>query len=228
MEKPLSPKEEKELLRILDMAEVTAIGFASGYQVYTKFMESCIHLMQQIRMGGMVSTISGPALMDARRDIVEGFLDDTACKYLLMLDTDMEFSAQDVLTALSHMAYSKSDPCVSGLYVDSSGFPVAGNFVADGGYKPLAHPPTGPTPVDAVGCGFLVIPRWVLESIPRGTWFDHTVLPPNDLGYSKVLGEDVSFCKRASSVGARILLDPSIYLAHLKVRRLYPDGTNTP
>ena len=160
----LSPEEEVELERILDIAEVTAIGFASGYTVYTKFMESVIHLMQQVKIGAMVSTISGPAMMDARRDIVEGFLNDTACQYLLMLDTDIEFSVSDVLTALSHVSYSKSDPVVSGLYVDSAGFRVAGNFNPDGGYQPLAEPPTSPTAVDCAGCGFVLIPRTVLES----------------------------------------------------------------
>ncbi len=224
----MTPEEEVELTRILDIAEVTAIGFASGYTVYTKFMESVIHLMQQVKIGAMVSTISGPAMMDARRDIVEGFLDDTACQYLLMVDTDIEFSVQDVLTILSHVSYSETDPVVSGLYVDSSGYPVAGNFNSAGGYQPLDKRPTAPTAVDCAGCGFLLIPRRVLEALPRESWFDHIVLPANDNGYHKVLGEDISFCKRIKDLGFKLLLDPDIYLAHLKVRRMYPDGTNTP
>lgn len=201
-----------------------AVGFCSGYQVYTKFLECLIALVQtHPRVGWVVSTISGPAMMDARRDVVMGFLKDTPAKYLLMVDTDIIFNPSD----LDLLFKVLPEPGVaSGLYVDSNGYPVAGYFKPDGGYSPLPSPaPVDPLRVDAVGAGFLLIPREVLENLPGGPTqaFDHLVGPTG-----RVLGEDVSFCRRLAEAKVPIFLHPEVFLGHLKVRQLYPDGSTLP
>ncbi len=229
----------------------TALGFCAGYQVYTKFLESVVHVFQtQTRIGWLISTISGPAMMDARRDIMRGFIEDTTADYLMMVDADIEFYPGDIQDLYQHL----EDPEVgmaSGVYVDSNGYAVAGDFDDDPGkgYSPLRKPPVGPSVVDAVGAGFVLIKRSLFEgsnaiNSPANsgdvkpklnylTAFDHIVLPATTLDHNsreihKVLGEDVSFCRRLKEAGYKIILDPDVFLGHLKVRRLYPDGRTLP
>lgn len=162
-------------------------------------------------------------MMDARRDVVTGFLKDTPADYLLMVDSDMEFYPEDLRRLYECFSQDPSVGAASGLYVDSNGYPVAGSLRPDGGYLPLETPPAEATPVDIAGAGFLLIKREVFRSITPEKAFNHVTHPSG-----KVLGEDVSFCTRLKDAGYKLMLDPQVFLGHLKVRRLYPDGRSLP
>lgn len=173
-------------------------------------------------VGRVIIEPSGPYLDDARNIVVQDFLRDTRLEYLLFVDSDIMFSVDDIID-IHAFASSHPGPCiVSGSYrTERNGsYVVAGNRTTDGMLVLMMleefQTLTGPTQVDGVGAGFLLIPRELLIEM-RDTygspcpWFDE---PIDEYGVH--LGEDYGFCDRVTKLGYPIYLLPDIRLTHVK------------
>lgn len=134
---------------------------------------------------------------------------------LLWIDSDISFTAEDVLTA-----YRSKHAAVSGAYLTSKGDVAA--------YKELLGPGltmeyvkqlSSPEEVASAGMGFFCLKSGVVESLSR-PWFQQ-VTTEVSLGNKTVdfpiFGEDISFCKRLTDAGHKIFLDPTIKLVHQKL-----------
>ena len=112
-----------------------AVGFVSGMEVSLPFFASVVALFKKEPVE-LLSVLSGPLLHRARNELVVMYLRDTTSPTLLMVDSDIEFSGEDVDTIMAH-----DEPVVSGVYPQANG-----EVITD-------------------GCGFLRIDRRVLEAI---------------------------------------------------------------
>ena len=176
---------------------------------------------------------SGPLLSHARNQMVQAFLDGT-CEWFFTMDDDMVFGP-DALARLMDLADPVERPIVSGLYFGGgkSALITPHVFVveqdADGNRytaKRTGFPWDQPFDCDAVGAGFMVVHRTVLERmgevmkpVTAYPWFQETeMLVANDDGTRTRMGvgEDVTFCIRARMLGASIWVDPRMYLGHSK------------
>lgn len=177
----------------------------------------------QVRCGAL-------GLIDARNQIAAAFLASDN-EWLLVIDADMGF-APDALYRLLEAAHPEKRPVVGGLCF------VARQFTEDGlqGYRvrpmptlmdfredangtpqfmsmPL-YPVNKVVPVAATGSAFILIHRSVFERIAERygpTWYDRT--PGAD---GKLLGEDVSFCVRAQSLGIPVFVHTGVRTTHYK------------
>jgi hypothetical protein len=113
-----------------------AIGFVSGLEITVPFFNSVLQAVVRDHCG-VVSVLSGPVLHRARNQLAEMFLNGQGgdCDRLLMVDSDIVFTLDDVDAILAH-----DEPVVSGVY-------------------------QGPEGVVEQGCGFLLIHRKVLEEL---------------------------------------------------------------
>lgn len=172
-----------------------------------------------LRAGGILSVF--------RNQLTKWFLDKTNAEYLLFIDSDIEYTKDDVYKLVDQCSYSK--PVVTGCY------PIA----ADEGHvvcvyslvqikneismAPWKHlPPKLPqqTTLSADGCGagFLLIHRSLLVQMQRlygPVWFDL-------FNIGKVpFGEDLSFCYRVRQMGFPIHVHPDVRVGHLKTSKLW-------
>ncbi|MBM4407835.1 MAG: glycosyltransferase family 2 protein [Chloroflexi bacterium] len=176
---------------------------------------------------------SGPLLSHARNQMVQAFLAGD-CEWWFTMDDDMIFHP-DALDQLMALADADERPIVSGLYFGGGRsalitphiFVIAqdseGNYFTE---KRTGFPWDMPFDCDAVGAGFMLVHRSVLERmgevyVPKTAypWFQETEVSFVDDGGTRHhmgIGEDVTFCIRARTLGYRIWVDPRIYLGHSK------------
>lgn len=177
------------------------LAYCHPGSVRHEFMESVLQLLSSERKFelAITSAYSGPLLSKTRNLLAERFLEHPNFTHLLMADTDMQFTPQDVQSLLD-----ADKPIVGALYygLDNTThepFPTA--LVFEGGhYKPMKKAPNrGCKRVDAVGMGLTLIKREVIEALEP----DHTQLWPfaEAVLSGIAVGEDVTFCLRAREKG---------------------------
>ena len=168
-------------------------------------------------------------LVAGRNDTVARFLDGTG-DWLFWIDSDMGFAA-DSLERLLAVADAKDRPIVGGLCFASKEF--AGDGM--GGYRVRPRPTifnwtqhkgkrvflgvnhyqvNRLLRCDATGSAFVLIHRSVLEKI-RGeygaSWYERARAADGTL-----MGEDISFCMRAGSLGFPVHVHTGIRASHHK------------
>ena len=170
-------------------------------------------------------------LVEARNMVAAEFLAGDS-EWLLSIDSDMGFSP-DALDRLLEVADPQTCPIVGGLCFAQKevGGDGAGGFRCEprvtifDWVKPAEDLPATFTgrrhyPVNTVvqcagtGMAFLLIHRSILQRIQAehgDTWF--TRVPGSD---GKLLGEDISFCLRAGTLGAPIHVHTGVKVTHLK------------
>lgn len=184
------------------------LGWVSGDLVHVDWMACVLHARLPV-----ISAQGGPFLSQTRGAMVSGFLTSYPDKdYLLITDTDMVFTNDDIAILRSHDA-----DLAGGVYL-ISGDPrkvCAGTW--DEGA--LAFAPAGfVKEVDFIGTGFLMVHRRVFEKIGE-KWFDYMYDPARP---DVMIGEDLSFCHRVQDAGFKILLDTNVQLGHRKLTTLRP------
>lgn len=123
------------------------------------------------------------------------------CSHLLFIDSDMGWEPPAVRQLLAHGV-----DLVGGIYQTR----------VTGGAYCLANPRRSDRPnlleVDALGCGFFLIARPVLERLTEA-WGRHHLFAFAVDG-NGVVGEDFTFCGKARGLGFKVYADPLIRLRH--------------
>lgn len=177
--------------------------------------------------------VHGPYLDDARNKVVEKFL-QSPCSHLLFVDSDIEFTIDDIHILTTAMANLDDGECVVG------GVYYSGSIVApkapvvydadmtltavDGGpftqldYEDPRILSGQPFLTGCVGTGFMLIPRTVLDKMipeynyPQPWFAEETV---NDTH----MGEDMTFCLRLAAMGIHTYAVPAVTIKHFKTSR---------
>jgi hypothetical protein len=206
------------------------VYYLSPGQVEHEFCQSLLEmsiydLMTSRHLAGVFGVRSGALLAAARNSVAAQFLEADAADWLLFIDSDMVFE-RDSLEHLFKHADPKHCPIISGLcfgldFVEGP-FPVVYTLV-DTPDGPMTHRPskldrdTGLMKVDGTGTAFLMIHKSVLEAMrDRGfskayPWFQET-----ELGGGHPVGEDITFCLRARTLGYPIVVNLDLRIGHKK------------
>lgn len=179
---------------------------------------------------------SGPHLALGRNQIVRKFLSGD-CDYLLMVDSDMEFTPENVdqlladdLPLVAGTCYSTFGgnqwPAVFHSCNDSVGKrtmrPIMGWNDGWPNYPSTDSPPSGIQPlieVEAVGAAFMMLRRDTLVKMAERyeepmPWF------AEDIRDGVPYGEDLSLCLRLTDMGGSIYVDRRVQIGHYKTVKL--------
>lgn len=201
-----------------------AVGYVRPDKVSGRFAEALVTLALAGRMtDGWIGIQSGPRIASARNEVVDYFLDHKSAPYLLMVDTDMDFTVEhvDQLLAIADDETILGGLCFTG---DVNISPTLYRMVEEDGKltgsEPIwNYPPDALVEVDATGAAFLLIPRNVLQTM-RDAFMGRTAYPyfaesERDL---VGIGEDVTFCLRARGLGFKVKVDTGCRIGHAKTR----------
>ena len=141
--------------------------------------------------------------------------------YLLFADTDSVWMPEDIVRLVG-----QDKPVVCGWYLSRN--PLCGeNHVPvlmrrkTNGYKLIKDIPEEPFTVDATGAGFMLLKKDVVSKMcDLGQPFDMMQASEMGLGkavYTKLIGEDMSFCYRLQQNGYDIWIDPSVKIGHANI-----------
>jgi hypothetical protein len=223
------------------------LAYCSGAQWDAGFGESLVDLIfydeekaRRLRDGGgILGWKSGVNVSSARNSICEKFLRHDRAEWLWMLDTDMTFPP-DTLERLLAEADPDKAPIVGGLcFGNDNGryFPTLYDLAGTEGDVQFVRyhewAPDSMMQVFATGAACLLIHRTALEKIrdfPNPN-------RPGEIGFSRafpwfqetdfngrVMGEDITFCLRAGTVGLPVHVNTAVSLGHVKQHALTMDG----
>jgi hypothetical protein len=189
----------------------------------------------RLMRGGYVSMRGGTdGLSEARNKGIVEFLGDEHLRdveWLLWIDTDMGF-APDSLERLMEVADADQRPIVGGLCFvqlepDPDGMggfstraaPTVYDWSHDGDKQGFGvrwdYPVNALTQCDGTGSAFVLIHRRVLEVMAHklgAVWYDRAPNPTT----KKMIGEDLSFCLRARSLGIPVHIHTGVRTTHHK------------
>lgn len=152
------------------------------------------------------------SIVTVRNDLAEQALDH-GCSHLLMMDTDQIYPADTLEKLASHCID------IAGVAVHRR-YPPFDLILMRGEPGKYIHVPDEEcysgnlVDVDATGAGCLLIDTSVFIDMER-PWFEF-----GKLDDGKTIGEDISFCAKARSIGKRIAVDTSIEVDHLTTFRV--------
>lgn len=217
---------------------VNLIICTPGHSVMTPYLKSLLDLSNVLAEKGITWAFSSEYsshVADAREITLNGdrvnnvkeqrpFKGDITYDKLMWIDSDIAFKPEDVLKL-----YESDKDIVSGAYLLGSGEVVAYPKLFDRALTiPEVDKLSGVTEVDAVGFGFVCIKQGIFEQMSR-PWFQAVngtyIIPDSGEEFTfPIMGEDLSWCHRAKSMGFNIWLDPSIKVLHHKMMRLTWEG----
>jgi len=163
-----------------------ALGYVAGEQVHTQWMDRVVNLMYRDFPPVLRKYSGAGVLWRARNDLATTFLRETDADKLLMVDTDILFTPEDVDALLDH-----EEPVVSGVYGTTSSWSGDVTLVVD-------------------GCGFVSIGREVIEALEPRPFL------PIPTAEGDLTGEDVGFRIRAQQAGFSICIDTEVRVQHVK------------
>lgn len=173
---------------------------------------------------------SGPYLDMGRNEAVKKYRVASNDDFLLFVDTDIQFTAEDIWALVDAATEVHGEtgvwPVVAGLYLGVVAHGRHRNVIA---YKlgddQLLYPfsidevdgvdQDSLIDVDAIGTGFMLIHRSTIEHFTEHfeepqVWFYEGAINGN------WMGEDLIFCLRAKSLGHPVLAHPRVRLTHYK------------
>jgi hypothetical protein len=212
---------------------VNVIIATPGHSVMSSYVRSLLQLTEQLNTKGMTwawSSEYSSHVGDAREMTLNGnsqneineqrpFKGTITYDKILWIDSDITFKPEDALTLIE----SDKD-IITGAYLLGSGeVTVYPNLLKQGyGYEQVKSM-SEPVKVAGCGFGFLAVKSGVFESMTR-PWFQ-SVLVKTDDGFSfPMMGEDLSWCKRATDLGYDIWFDPTVRVTHNKMMKLTWEG----
>jgi hypothetical protein len=174
--------------------------------------------------------LGGNVLHGIKQKPFDGKLD---YDYIMWIDSDMVFKADNFYQLLSHTQY----PIMSAMYpIDTENYSAVlkwdeTKFLEQGYFEFIKksninllkqqHPTFPLIPVSYNGFGFTLIKKGVIESIDY-PWFEpifKTMLTKDGL-IRDFTGEDVSFCLKVKEKGFDMWVDTSINIGHVKTNIL--------
>lgn len=207
-----------------------SVGYVSGQMVHEAFMVCMIGLFGfdagQRRCITSMCRGKGLYVPGNRNEAVRAFLTSTT-EYLIFIDTDIIFEAQQVYELLD-AADPVERPIVSGLYftyLDEHIYPVWHETYEDGDLGTVRKVAPGLQELTGTGMGFCVIHRKVFEAMAAAhpnypwQWFDHDAFTRPD-GTTMMMGEDITFCMRAAKAGFKTWGHGGVCVEHEKSQRV--------
>lgn len=144
--------------------------------------------------------------------------------FLMWVDSDVLFSADDVLRLLAH---DKDIVCGAYIMSDNRRYPIVMDmdpeyFLQHGHYEFLDRPKMAKlqdhgalVPVAYNGFGFMCVKKGVFESM-NYPYFASRMITFKE-GVQETTSEDVAWCISARELGYEILLDPLVVVYHQKM-----------
>jgi hypothetical protein len=215
------------------MPHVNVIIATPGHSVMSSYVRSLLALIGKFSEQGITwawSSEYSSHVADAREMTLNGnnqneineqrpFKGTITYDKILWIDSDITFTPEDALTLI------KSDKDITtGAYLLGSGEVTVYPKLLSPGYN-YEEVKSMSEPVKVAGCGFgfLAVKSGVFESMSR-PWFQ-SVMVTNDDGFSfPMMGEDLSWCKRAIDLGYDIWFDPTVRVTHNKMMKLTWEG----
>lgn len=216
-----------------------AIGFIHPGEVSGKFASSLATTILNDRENGFINNVidvqSSPRIAEGRSAVVDSFLEGTDAEWLLMIDSDMAWEFEAVNILREH-ANAEECPIIGGLCfgggrsVDNYGkptiFPTIYQLIQENNSYATKivydYPRNQLVKVGATGAAFLMVNRKVfvrmanhLNKMPDGShnpypWFAEIV------SHGRAVGEDITFCMRAQSLGFPVHVHTGAKVRHRK------------
>lgn len=207
------------------------IGYLHGEFVRAEFASSMLALAAHSRdsIGTILTVQSGANVSRARNELTARFLLERREPWLLMVDTDMAFTAE-ALERLLVAADQRERPILGGLCFsqgEDGPLPTMYELVPhEDGAGTFARyqqwPEDAPHRVAATGAAFLLVHRYVFERLLKHGWGKPAKRDPvwpwfreSAMG-SRVMGEDLTFCLRAAAAGYPIHVHTGVQIGHMK------------
>lgn len=217
------------------MTDPVTVAYVHGHEVAYSWHKSYLDLMvhdltadrRTARGGTLAVKYPTGGIVDARNQVVEQFLQRDV-PWLWWVDTDMGFPP-DIVDRLAQAAVTNDATVIGALCfahreTEPDGFggwhttpvPTLYDWVErpDGltGFAPrYTYQRDTVQQVAATGSAAILIHRDVFTAIDGG-WYDPVVNPSD----GRRLGEDMSFCVRATAAGHPVHVDTSVKTTHFK------------
>nr|WP_314076386.1 hypothetical protein [uncultured Roseococcus sp.] len=180
---------------------------------------------QRLDLPMAVATLTNESLIPRGRNALASIFLRSSASHLLFLDSDIGFGADAVLRLLGH-----GRPLIGGVYrskrTDRAEWVATFPSGEDARIRRDAE--TGAVQAEAVGTGFLLLHREVLEKLaaahpegryqteagPAQAFFEAGIDPAAAPGEGRYLSEDYLFCARWRALGGEVWCDPAILLEH--------------
>jgi hypothetical protein len=194
-----------------------AIGIPH-YDIFSsEFVKSILFLFKQTTCAMHLIMEKSPYIHKSRNNAFREAQNVNA-DYLLMVDCDMQFPA-DALQRLINL----DKDVASGMYFKRNWphYPLAYNWTGDkkDWHGNISDVPKVPFKIDAVGTGFILISKKVLDFWTPEVYRDHgkpfSPIQYDDDNGGELAGEDTSFCMRCKDLGFEIWVDPTFRLGHI-------------
>lgn len=172
-----------------------------------------------------VATLTNESLVTRGRNALAATFLRSSASHLLFLDSDIGFGADAVLRLLGH-----GRPLIGGLYRSKrlASADWVATFPSGEGAIVQRDTASGAVEAEAIGTGFLLLHRGVLEKFaaahpetlhqtedgPAHAFFEAGIDPRAAPGEGRYLSEDYLFCARWRALGGEVWCDPAIRLEH--------------
>lgn len=184
------------------MNELTiGISISNHFSVPWQFAEAIIALIAKYPMI-KVMRAHGSLIHENRNYLVK----HCTTKYLLMIDTDIVFTTEDVVALMNTMEETRCD-MVTGVYKE--GYPPHSFALFDEDDKHVLVLPNELFKIGSCGMGFCLFNK---KSMAGEYPFDPI------MDSEKRYGEDLSFCIRAKRRGLSIICNPLVNVKHLRLK----------
>jgi hypothetical protein len=215
------------------MTHVNVIIATPGHSLLSGYVRSLLALTHELNRSGITwawSSEYSSHVADAREMTLNGdnqndvneqrpFKGQLTYDKILWIDSDIIFTPQDAMTLIE-----SDKEIISGAYLLGSGEVTAYPKLLKGGYM-FEDVLKMSEPVQIAGCGFgfLAVKQGIFEQMTR-PWFQAAIVT-NDDGFTfPMMGEDLSWCKRATDLGYEIWFDPTVRVTHHKMMKLTWNG----
>jgi GT2 family glycosyltransferase len=182
-----------------------------------EFVESQLDVLRSRDDVIRVAAQSGPGIA-RNRNLVAGWFINSDADWLLWVDSDMVFTADDVKALLATEEPLIAAHALRVNTTDHSTAPAAVKRLEDGTFEPVKVDdqewyPHEFIPVAGVGMAFTLIHRDVYEAVGVAQGHPHRERFTED---GVLVGEDVGFCLFAKEKGYQPKLAPGVRVGHVK------------
>lgn len=139
---------------------------------------------------------------------------------IFLIDSDIEWDPEDFIKL-----YESEFEAVSGVYLQANGVNTtltSTNYMQGQFTRDEIMTRKEPFEVRGAGMGFVCIKKGIFEAIDR-PWFTHMVEEmPTTSGkiWTKTYSEDISFVMKMNDYGFKLMVEPSVRVAHIKTVRV--------